>query len=503
MKTKFLRIITLFLLITSILGYIWIYTQTEDAFKQKQATIQTVQTNYIKRIINQLNKQIRNYIRYEKNFYQLINANALEPGTDNEWTRFLPASGPEGVIILDARQNLMYERGPGLDVDSLNFCLRTEASSEGVYTCPITQNTVLYSYIKTGWNRKEYNIIFYRTVNDSLAHELELISGYPARFVHLNKPVPAYRDYAVKTTILKGIDNKPLMILASYFPVAEREHLRTLQWIAIAIIIFQTLALGLTDTLASLAGFSARLHQKNIKIKQISAQRETLLRVLSHDLKNHITGIIIQCDLGLTDDKLPDSISKRLAKIRHSAIQQNNMIEKVRRNMALEGGRLHLQPERIPFDTIIRDISEVFGEQLKEKDIRLEIDNRLNGHKLYIDRQSFSQNVLNNIMSNAIKFSFPGQTIRIISKAAKKGFARIEILDKGIGIPPRLRNIIWEDSGKTHREGTAGETGTGFGMPLAKKFMEAQGGYIELESISREEDPDNHGTRVILHVPCN
>ena len=154
-------------------------------------------------------------------------------------------------------------------------------------------------------------------------------------------------------------------------------------------------------------------------------------------------------------------------------------------------------------ENIIKQIRSTFDESLRKKQLKLCVSNNLNGHKLVVDKLSFTQNVINNIISNAIKFSFPENTIHIESCVQDDTYVRIEIRDKGVGIPNKLKNIIWDDTRKTHRDGTWGETGTGFGMPLAKKFMEAQGGRIEVESVSREEDPHNHGTRFILYVPYN
>jgi signal transduction histidine kinase len=108
-----------------------------------------------------------------------------------------------------------------------------------------------------------------------------------------------------------------------------------------------------------------------------------------------------------------------------------------------------------------------------------------------------ANNVFNNILSNAIKFSFPGASIAITAKSGNNETA-ISVRDSGIGIPKELCLVLFKPEAKISRPGTAGETGTGFGMLVVNTFMQLYGGRIEIESRSIEEYPQEHGTTVTL-----
>ena len=502
MSVKNLRIISLTLLLAGLIGYIWMYRQTEQAFIQKQLVLQTIHKNYLNNILEHLQQEIDDFTQMEKQL--------TDPATGSLKNDLLPSGlkgrpsrAIEGALILDDNLDVLYERGPRLFTDSLGFCLLTDASSEGVYTCPIYKNTVLYSYLKREINHKIYNIIFYRAVNDSLAREMEALTGIPVGFMGVNDPAPQREDYEIKELLLTDVNNQPLIKLASYFPTRESHHLQRLQIVVLLILVIQGLALWATDNLGETAGLAARLKQKNDKIQKISRQRETLVRVLSHDLKNYLTRILGQTELALMETDLSASLTKRLKKIRESVDRQTELISNVSRQVALESGKLQLDIREVKIEALLQEVRDIFAERLEQKKLSLEIDNGLNGHHLLVDPLSFNQNVLGNLISNAIKFSFPGESIQIRSRVESEKFVRIEIEDHGMGIPEELRRNIWDENKRTHRPGTSGEKGTGFGMPLAKKFTEAQGGSIHIESESIDENTKRHGTRVILKIPYN
>ena len=95
-------------------------------------------------------------------------------------------------------------------------------------------------------------------------------------------------------------------------------------------------------------------------------------------------------------------------------------------------------------------------------------------------------------MSNAIKFSLPGGRI-ILETYDNEDHAVVEIKDNGIGIPNKMINHLFSAEKPTTSLGTAGEQGTGFGLPLARSFIDRFDGKIEVESRSADEHPKSHG----------
>lgn len=94
--------------------------------------------------------------------------------------------------------------------------------------------------------------------------------------------------------------------------------------------------------------------------------------------------------------------------------------------------------------------------------------------KVAVDPVLFESTVMNNLMSNAIKFSYPGSSIYLRVKEQNEIIV-FEVEDHGMGIP---KNFLkkYSTQEKTSRQGTKGEKGTGFGMPLIKSLLEGMNG---------------------------
>ena len=138
--------------------------------------------------------------------------------------------------------------------------------------------------------------------------------------------------------------------------------------------------------------------------------------------------------------------------------------------------------------------------QFNDKDIsvNVSVDSTL---FVVVDEVSFVNSVLNNLMTNAIKFSFKGSAIDIIADQ-NQDLVSLSIIDKGIGMPKKIEDDIFNIEKSVSRPGTEGEVGTGFGMPLVKKFVGAYGGTIKIISKEKRPDKNDHGTKAVVTLPA-
>ncbi len=150
---------------------------------------------------------------------------------------------------------------------------------------------------------------------------------------------------------------------------------------------------------------------------------------------------------------------------------------------------------------VIRDITFLQTEALVAKRIHwnTKFPPREDTILVLADRAGLTYQVLNNLLSNAIKFTQSGGTVEI-SVRDGDDYWNIGIIDNGIGIPADLLNQLFDPSKQTTRKGTAGESGTGFGMPIVKTVVESYGGSLNVESKTPEEDPLHHGTRIQIKL---
>jgi signal transduction histidine kinase len=89
--------------------------------------------------------------------------------------------------------------------------------------------------------------------------------------------------------------------------------------------------------------------------------------------------------------------------------------------------------------------------------------------------------VLNNLISNAVKFSQSGTAVTVHAVAASGG-VQIAVRDQGPGIPEGERGKLFQPFGKTSVRSTAGESSTGLGLAIVRKIVEGHGGRIWVES---------------------
>jgi signal transduction histidine kinase len=122
----------------------------------------------------------------------------------------------------------------------------------------------------------------------------------------------------------------------------------------------------------------------------------------------------------------------------------------------------------------------MFLRRVEEKKLRLSVVCPAS-IRISCDESHLRDSVLANLLSNAIKFSPPGDTIDL-SVEESSGRAIIRIEDRGPGLPDDVRAALAQGRRAPSRGGTAGESGTGYGLLLAREYLEAMGGTIEFST---------------------
>jgi signal transduction histidine kinase len=105
--------------------------------------------------------------------------------------------------------------------------------------------------------------------------------------------------------------------------------------------------------------------------------------------------------------------------------------------------------------------------------------------------------VLTNLVSNAIKFTPEGEAVRVATTATPTGDWRIEVVDRGPGIPEDFRARIFQPFAQADGTDARRLGGTGLGLSIAKSLIERMGGRIGFESASGQ------GTRFFVDLPMH
>ena len=234
-------------------------------------------------------------------------------------------------------------------------------------------------------------------------------------------------------------------------------------------------------------------HQVKAKLKELSAANASLISILTHDLSTPamVAGSFL---------KRSRSCDKSYERIRRSLQKISDIITDTRELHALGTGKKDITLALTNVESIIQSTICDYSYLAEDKQIDLVFENSISrGRSILVDPNSFQNNVLSNIISNAVKFSSPDGQIKISTFQRDKSIV-ISIKDNGVGIPKEIQDKIFDVAAPTSRKGTMGEADTGFGLPIVKMFMDLYNATIHVDSYTVDER-DDHGTTFELIFP--
>ena len=249
-----------------------------------------------------------------------------------------------------------------------------------------------------------------------------------------------------------------------------------------------------------------KMYKKKEQASQLLMDNKRLFATIVHDIVNPLSAIQGTAELArmhIHKNKDSTDHNQILDFLERQMIALNNInkiVSHVRLMEGLEAGKIAIAAKPLDMKDIMNDLVTIFGMMLEEKSIRLVSD--ISEERVFAEHYSLVTNVLGNLLSNAIKFSYPGGDVRISSGSNFEGFTIIEVEDYGIGIPPNIMSNLFSMHDKTTRNGTCNERGTGFGMPIVKKYVELYHGSIDIISnVDSSRGPT--GTLFRLKIPTS
>lgn len=238
------------------------------------------------------------------------------------------------------------------------------------------------------------------------------------------------------------------------------------------------------------------LVRNQVEIENSIQEKRTLIAIVCHDIANPLT--LIKNYASMLEGQVEEKNDVKVAKIISACGLLEEVISDVRQLESVQSGKTSLQVRSTDLVPIFNDIFETFKQRLRQKNLKLEFiydsDIQL---MVNADGKSLSLSVFNNLISNAIKFSHDGDTIKVTAEVVDDQIS-VKIKDTGIGMPSELVDNLFKHDVPTTRSGTAGEKGTGFGLPITSAFMEKYGGSIHVMSVEKNQNRYDHGTQVTL-----
>lgn len=215
-------------------------------------------------------------------------------------------------------------------------------------------------------------------------------------------------------------------------------------------------------------------------INNLSAEitaRDNFLSILSHDLRAPFSSILGFTEILLNESSLTEAErNEYLNYINDSSSNQLRLVNYLLDWSNLQTGRMHLDSQRVQAQSLVFNcISALTGIAMRKNiDIKVNVPESL---FLEADERLMIQ-VITNLVSNAIKFSDEGKTIRITADRFNNELVEFVIKDEGVGIPDIYQPRIFRFEKMFSTRGTKGEKGTGLGLSLVKEIIERHKGQI-------------------------
>jgi two-component system sensor histidine kinase VicK len=256
---------------------------------------------------------------------------------------------------------------------------------------------------------------------------------------------------------------------------------QTLRWIKVKV--YPLRSNGNITHLAGMAEDDTARKLGIFNMQKINGWKDANLEILSHDLRGPIG--TVQMLASVIDKKLPNNPEMhKLTQMIETISKRNiHLIESLLTREFLATADVEISRERLD---VVWEINQAMEIYLKsQQNIKKQISFTHSHESVFanIDSMKFLQ-VINNLVSNAIKFTGDDGEIRVHLEKLDKTFL-VSVADNGIGIPKSLRPSLFKKYTKAGRAGVEGEKSIGLGMWIVQRLTEEHGGKVWFNS---EED---------------
>ncbi len=307
----------------------------------------------------------------------------------------------------------------------------------------------------------------YKSYSELLAQGKDYKEAYDALLKHSDLSDSLYKIESVKE----------LNELSVKFKEKEKEAKIKLLTISLSstAIIFLLVVLVLYLTI--------RFHVKsNKRLKDINRLKDRFVSVISHDIKNPLVAQRSVLELMLANmERLEiEQLKEQCARILDSSQSLLDLLYNLLNWSQLESDSIKFNPVNLDVRSVVREVEEVLFMTLAQKNISVVVD--MPERAISFSDYNMLSTIFRNIMSNSIKYSYPGAMVEIIVEDLEEKKWKVSVKDKGIGMTTEVLRALAKPDSNYSQLGTAGERGSGLGLAITKEMIVINGGEVTIES---------------------
>lgn len=249
---------------------------------------------------------------------------------------------------------------------------------------------------------------------------------------------------------------------------------------------------------AAVAEANRELQSRNTELAQLNEEKNEIIGIAAHDLKNPLAGIILNADVVVSffDRMQRNDIMREMDRISNAARRMSEIITNILDINAIETGGRDYSIEQIDICQLTLDVVAEYHRPADFKSITIHTEMQ---NTLFIeaDRNAILQ-ILDNLISNAVKYSPHGKNIRVRVGATTNNsipLVRLEVQDEGAGLTEEDKNRLFGKFARLSARPTGNEHSTGLGLSIVKKLVETAQGRIWCESTA------GYGATFIVELP--
>ena len=253
----------------------------------------------------------------------------------------------------------------------------------------------------------------------------------------------------------------------------------------------------LAEANQQLISMHREIGKKNTELEKLNEEKDKFMRIAAHDLRNPVSAILSFSMLLLDESngRFNANEVEFLEIIQQSSEFVLKLLNELLDLAVIESGNLNLNLLRNDLVSLIKSNITLNRVVSERKNIKINFNCDVSEVLLDIDQVKIEQ-ILNNLISNAVKYSFPNSEVDVLLTKNERQ-AIIMVIDKGQGIPKEEQSKLFQPFAKTSVKSTGGERSTGLGLSICKKIVEAHNGKIWFDS------EENHGSTFYVALPLS